>query len=519
MRRAFGVVALALCAGLALLAAPARAVRAASVARGDGDLAALERQLASVEDKSRREAVQKLAEMGGSAAWTHVVKALSDSSPMVADEAQLRLGALTEAAVVPIVVGKQGLASSDDWVRRRVAEALGRMPMPVDLALLTGLLKHKDGETRRMAAWSLERRGLAQAHEKEVDFEARKKAHAQCTAAQATEKDPEVRAALHLASKALQAMPGTLVPDDPKPDEKLAELRVARLLATWRYPAALKQRYVEPVLADASYAVRAQAIETLASCRTKAACALLVERLEKETSLRLRWRIVDQLQKLSGSDLELNPAYWKKWVDGLDDAWEPKTAEPNAKKRETKAPEGTTVFLGLPVLSERLSILVDFSGSTWEKRESGKTRKETLDEELGKLLKQLTPSTKFNVIPYTKDPIPWQKALVPATPDNVARALDFFTKCKESGKGNVWDAIELAARDPEVDTLIVLTDGAPTGGHRWNLELMEPLLAERLRFSKIAVDAILVDAKRFLQERWERISAATGGRMQSIEMK
>jgi HEAT repeat protein len=485
----------------------------------EGDVKALEKQLDDASEKRRREAVQSLAKLATPAAWELVVRALKDPAPMVADEAQLQLGALSDGASLAAALGKHGLASGDEWVRRRVAEALGRMVVPIEPAVLTALLRHKDPGLRRMAAWTLERRALAQHGRPEVDLGQRKAARVACDAAFASEKDPGVRAALYLASHAFAGDGSTLVADPPNPDEKSSELRCARLIAALRWPCEPKLEVVRPVLADPSYAVRAQAVETLASCRSKAACALLVERLEKETSLRLRWRIVAELQRLSGSDLELTPAYWKKWVDDLDDAWAPKTAEPSARKREAKVPEGTTVFLGLPVLSERLAILVDFSGSTWHKRESGKTRKETLDLELAKLLKQLTPATKFNVIPYTKSPIPWQKSLAPATSENVGKALDFFTKCKESGQGNVWDAIELAAKDPEVDTLIVLTDGAPTGGHRWNLELMEPLLAEHLRFQKIAVDAILVDASRFLQERWERITAATGGRMQAVEMR
>jgi hypothetical protein len=92
-------------------------------------------------------------------------------------------------------------------------------------------------------------------------------------------------------------------------------------------------------------------------------------------------------------------------------------------------------------------------------------------------------------------------------------------KCDAKGAGDVWTAIELALEDPEVDTLVILTDGAPSGGHRWNLELMESLLPERVRFEKIAVDAVVVDATTPIGDHWRRMCAATGGRVQTVEMK
>ncbi|MBK7876808.1 MAG: HEAT repeat domain-containing protein [Planctomycetes bacterium] len=388
------------------------------------------------------------------------------------------------------------------------------MPAVFALGEVVKRLSDKDADMRRALAWTLER--LARVDP--AGFKARGGVPALTALGHLSgmDKDAGVRAAAARATGAIEADKAEPILE-PLLADKAADVRCAALIDALAWPATLRFAAAKRLVSDPAAAVRAQAIETLSSCGTKDACALLVERLEKETSLRLRWRIVAELQKLSGSDLELNVPFWRKWVEGLDDAWHPATGEKQAPK-EVKE-QGTTVFLGLPVLSDRVAILVDFSGSLWEKRADGKTRKETADEELAKLLRELPPTAKFNVIPYTAKPFPWEKSLVPATKENVARALDAFVKCKESGKGNVWDAIELAITDPEVDSLLILTDGAPTGGHHWNLELMEPLLHERLRFRKIAIDAVLVDAKKFLQERWRAICEGTGGRVQAVEMK
>ncbi len=109
------------------------------------------------------------------------------------------------------------------------------------------------------------------------------------------------------------------------------------------------------------------------------------------------------------------------------------------------------------------------------------------------------------------------KQPVPATEKNVVKALDFFEGCKASGKGNAWGAFELAFAQDDVDTILVLTDGAPSGGTRWNLGLMADLLAEKNRFKRIAIDALLVDA-RGLERYWKRISEESGGRILAIEL-
>ncbi|MBI5365340.1 MAG: HEAT repeat domain-containing protein [Planctomycetes bacterium] len=512
MKRAALLFVLAL--GLAPAAFAGSAASVDALAQKDVGLDALAKKAKDPNEKERRSAVQELAKLGTPAAWDLVLDLLKDASPMVADEAQVQLGKLADEKFVKELLGKRGLQSGDVWVRRRAAEVLGRVRAPVSQAELSGRMEQEDPEVKRMLAWSVERRFRSGSwHLSDLDELERISA---ALGRLVKDSRPEVRAAALSAVGAASAKKDQPVAAEFLVD-KSAEVRCAALVLALEWEASARFDAARNGVADAAFAVRAQAVETLASCGTKAACALLVDRLEKETSLRLRWRIVAELQKLSGSDLELNVPFWRKWVEGLDDVWHPATGERKPPK-EVKE-QGTTVFLGLPVLSDRVAILVDFSGSLWEKRADGKTRKETADEELAKLLKQLPPAAKFNVIPYTSKPFPWEKQLVPATKENVARALDAFVKCKETGKGNVWDAIELAITDPEVDTLLILTDGAPTGGHRWNLELMEPLLHEKLRFRKLAIDAVLVDAKKFLQDRWRAICEGTGGRMQAVEMK
>jgi len=169
-------------------------------------------------------------------------------------------------------------------------------------------------------------------------------------------------------------------------------------------------------------------------------------------------------------------------------------------------------FAGLNVISDRVCFLIDCSGSLWNTKVGDRTRKEIADAKLREALEALPADTEFNVIPYTNEPTAWEKTLVASKPDAVKRALDFFEHFKQTGKGNFYDAVELALADPKVDTIVALTDGAPTGGHRWNLDLMFDLLLEQNRYRKVAFDSILVDASKTAQKKWADFAERTGGR-------
>ena len=121
-------------------------------------------------------------------------------------------------------------------------------------------------------------------------------------------------------------------------------------------------------------------------------------------------------------------------------------------------------------------------------------------------------------MPYTREPHPWRPAIVPATERNVRAALADFEACTEKGSGNAFDAVRLALFDRRVDRVVILTDGAPTGGARWRLELMVPLLEQAARFDRVAIDSIVVDARPGLRKHWEELARRTGGRSIAVEL-
>jgi len=471
-------------------------------------LAELERELHASRPEKRRGAVKALAELKSPEAWALVLKALVDPDPMVADEAELALGRLHDRKLLPELYGHAGLTAHDAWVRLRVAEAFGRMPIEVDGAALVRALPIESSDVARMIAWSIERLAAS----KKLGGDAAKVAHALESLCR-SKCDAGLRGAALQALCAVDRSAAQPVVSAALVDREPA-MRCAGLLAARGRTEVECVACSQRALADAEGAVRAQAIENLQHLSSKAAILALIDHMQVEKRERLRYEILGFLENRSGLAHGFDAAAWKEWAENITGA-----AATGQAKGVKLAPIGDThvSFAGLNLLSDRIAFLIDCSGSLWHTKVGGRTRKEVADAELEKALEALPPNTEFNLIPYTDEPMPFEKRVLSSHADNVKRALEFFEHMHRSGRGNFYAAVELALSDPAIDTIVVLTDGAPTGGHRWNLDLMFDLLVEQDRFRKVAIDSILVDAPKPVRKKWSQLAQRTGGR--SIEAK
>lgn len=460
------------------------------------------------EDRAlRRRAVRDLAGLGGREAWQLVIGALTDPEGEVADEAQFQLARMDEERLLRDLLGRAGLGSRDPLVRRRAAEVFGRFGAEVDGNDLLGRYSRRDPEMSETLLWSIER--LARAGRLGGDL-------AKCgrTLAKLARQGgrPRVRAqALCALAEVDRSQLQSLLPKLVKAKEH--ELRVAVLDCVARGGPETALEFAAHLRDDLHTGVRLAALEAIAAVGTKRSLELLLERLEGEQRLRLRVACAELLQQLSARKHKLDPRPWRLWISGLPDDWT--VADRVGRQAEVG---GTASLAGLPILSDRVCFLIDFSGSLWYERDGRPPRKGKVDALLRAALPRLSADTEFNIIPYTAVPHPWREALVPATQRNVMAALADFEANREKGSGNVFDAVALALTDRRVDRIVILTDGAPTGGARWKLELMMPLLEQAARFDRVTYDAIVVDARPGLRKHWTRLAQATGGRAVAVEL-
>jgi len=486
-------------------------VRGAPGARAKSEkppsLAELRDELSAPKPESRKAAVRKLSELGTREAYAAMLAALADPEGIVADEAQLRAAGARDAKQIVELHGQLGLRSREDGVAARAAEALGRASIPLDSSAFERALKSADPETARMLCWSVER--LAQARRLTGDL-----------ADLAAEMDdyadgrgaPEARGAALLALRFLDTRAAEARTNAFATAREPA-LRCAALLAARDWTEIAATQFGVRLAADPDAGVRAGAIELLARTSGRDAALALVDRMEREDRSRLRWRILQSLRAMSGSDHGFDAETWRTWARERSGAVA--TGDPRGG-----GPVGDTgvALAGLPLTSDRVAFLIDLSGSMWGSKVAGLTRKEIVDAQLAMALTALPKVARFNVIPYTSTAFPWEKRLVPAEPAQVRRAIEDFERCRRSGRGNVWAGIEAALADPDLDAVVVLTDGVPTGGPHGDFELMVALLLERNRFRNVAFDSILVDAPRGKIAGWAGLASASGGRSTTAEL-
>lgn len=475
----------------------------------DGDLKELERALRAPYPDARARAVRKLALLRTEAAWERVIGALEDREPQVADEAQLALGGVRAPKVVDRLLGKDGLRSRREVVRLRVAEAFGRMSQEVDGTALARALDPDPPQVARALVWSLER--LARGGRLAGD---RLRVARRLEVCLARRCDPHLRADALAALSAVAPERAWRHVSEGLADREPA-VRCAALIqvAARGEPSAFG--VAERLAGDEAPSVRHAAVGVLQGFGNRSALEVLAARLEVEPREHVLVRAVAALRSLTGMRYGADPRPWKRFVAGLPADWRAGQGPP---PRERPAQVDTRADLGhFPLASDRVAILVDLSGSLWAERQGGRTRKELLDGELSTLLQSLPESSEFQLIPYATDPKPWRDGLVRARPREVRAALANFERCRLTGKGNVWDAVMLALADPRVDTLLVVTDGAPTGGLHWHLELMVDLLVQECRWRGTTVHSVLVDASQRLRGSWERLALATGGRSIAVD--
>lgn len=405
------------------------------------------------------------------------------------------------------------LADPHPRVRKRAAEAVARAVSPDCVEYLAKTaLRHPHRHVRFHAAGCLGAIGDRTAATALISLLA--------------DPDPDVRAAACGALASLEARESAgkiaaLAERDPAWPAKAAALEALaeldREAADRILPAAAADRAYQvrltaarigglrayaPAIADSDWRVRVQAIEAACVLRDRAVIGPLVDLMGKEQG-RLRWDAWLALRDITGKELGLEPAHWKRWWDVQKESFviPPK----GAPAGERPAGETGVQFFSIPILSTRMAFVFDLSGSMREPAPGGKgTKLDVAKREAAKTFSQLPEAAWFNVLllgcdvdgRYEKAQMTWKRTLQPATPKGRADAASFLNRQQGRGWTNIWDGIELAFEDDLVDTIYLYTDGgASRGVFVMTADILDEL-ALLNRFRKIMIHTVEVAAEK-----------------------
>ncbi len=473
-------------------------------------------------EKDRRGAVRKLADIGSEEAWDLILVAMQDVKGQVADEAQWQITFKpAPKEILQKLYGDAGLKSKDEWVAARAAEILGQVAGPVDAdALIKALSKKQVLKTKAclVALQNQQARGgldWGKGGDKTRIKSARK-------VEKLLNADPSVASHALLAFAELDAE-RTAAACEKAGQSKAPLVRSAALLASHRIQASGTLGLAGRLAGDPDSGVRSVTQGVLQRMGTKRSLQLLIQRLDDEPREKLLLELVPRLQAMTGFKGARNSQPWIRFAADLSDDWQAEEIEESDDWKEEKKDKGQVSSVsqipGLPTYSDRIVYLMDFSGSIWNEQANGKTRKQMLDPLLHKTLDALRDGTHFNLGPYTGAVKPWQRSLIEAKASKVKAAHKFIDQIKITGPGDFYLAVQWALEDPMVDTICVLTDGAPSGGRHWRMEQITERLLAQGELRPIRYDVVLVDAPGGLKRHWQRLADETGGTLQSLKLE
>jgi HEAT repeat protein len=224
------------------------------------------------------------------------------------------------------------------------------------------------------------------------------------------------------------------------------------------------QRARETLIAafhDDKRQVRIAAYEAVTWLREPATVVLLIDQLDDEETYVAHF-IGDDLADLTGVHLGIEAEAWRRWWQQVADHFEC-PAKPTAKKRAVASSGTATRYYNIPIRSDNIVFLIDLSGSMGAKVK-GVTRLAAAKKELIRVLEQLTPQHHFNIIAFEDAPRPYAEDLRRATKTEIRDAIKYVKKLRVGGATNIYDSLEMAFDMDEVETVFLLTDGAPTAG-------------------------------------------------------
>ncbi len=250
----------------------------------------------------------------------------------------------------------------------------------------------------------------------------------------------------------------------------LAEVRTPEAVAT-----------LVGMIPDEEWSVRAEVLAALLSVRPKAAIPILIERLESEPG-RLAADVHSTLVGITGQDLGRRADPWRRWWQGEGERFHvpgraaaqralDRRAAAHARSKTAAAPAD---FYRIEVESERVVFVLDISGSMRLPAKSvGRIERSRMDlakEELSEVLRKLPDGTRFNLIFFEEEVHAFARRTQEMNRSQRAKALRFVADQYAIGSTALYPALKLAFQDPLVDTIYLLSDGAPTVGEITDIE-------------------------------------------------
>jgi hypothetical protein len=233
--------------------------------------------------------------------------------------------------------------------------------------------------------------------------------------------------------------------------------------------------------------VRLALAEALRAYRHKQAVDALIQMLG-DARMRVREKALDHLELLTGEALGPSQKAWGKWrsAQGTELRLRPREISIYRPFRPSDRKYAHKEYYGLQVASDRVVFVLDKSDSRYYGLFDG------VVEEMRAHLGSAGPTTRFGVIEFADKPVPWGAQLVPANSASLEEAVKFLHREAPFGATDMIAALRMALAVPEVDSIVLLSDGLPNRGDPKKPDGILAAVGKVNRYQRVAVNTVLL---------------------------
>lgn len=232
--------------------------------------------------------------------------------------------------------------------------------------------------------------------------------------------------------------------------------------------------------------VRERAAWMFAQIRSPEGIEPMIDRLEKEEGRQQR-KFAQALEVLTRQQLGSSAPAWRRWYGDNRLQLTTGMVPLGGGKTTVGVDQAYGSYNSIPQEGRSIVYVIDASGSmmlSWTKpefnghyplpaAEGEDSRLDVCKRELNKALGLLAEGTQFNIITYGEAYDVFSEKLVEAKPSSIKKAQKWVDSLDPIGSTNIHDALEKAFQfaghgaidryyKPSVETIFLLTDGAPT---------------------------------------------------------
>lgn len=237
----------------------------------------------------------------------------------------------------------------------------------------------------------------------------------------------------------------------------------------------------------------------------------LFERLSKTQDAFLENEVNDALFEITGKAFE-DAADWRKFWEVAQAEDRPMTGHESGTGERVKKPRPT--FFGSEIASDRVVFVIDVSGSM------DGTRIKQCKTQLSGCIDALTNKSAFTIVAFSDQIRVWNKRLQQASPANKNKARAFIEGFQASGATYTLSALKSGFEVEGADTLVLLSDGAPTENGTNGQPITVPDILDEVRgvnkFKKWRVDTFGFGAAGDFEKFLKDLAQEHGGKFTPI---